>query len=524
MARPGGRRAKPNLENLRGWPAPFRYGMVGAVGFGGHMRFWLVLAAVFLPLATVAQPNPPPTPPPLGVRQAAPDRTTQQQLDLPGGSLPFRAVVTTHRLSAGTTPEADIVTTAFLLDVPLTGRPVTFVVNGGPGSASAWLNLLALGPWRVRLPQDGVLPPSLDPTLIVNEQTWLPFTDLVFIDPPGTGYSELVATTDGVRQKYYSTGGDIDALATVIRRWSEANGRLASPKLLVGESYGGFRGPRLARRLAESEGVALRGLMLISPVLDFNGWDSDWQPYAWATRIPAMAAANRHATERDTEAEAYASGPYIADFMRGPGDAAAVARMVERMTALTGLDPALVTRRGGRIDWWTIQREYERGRVASAYDLTITGIDPSPTAQSVRVPDAVVDALKAPVSAAAASLYAEKLNWRAEGAPAPRYEILNNAVFSAWTYGGRQGAAESVGALQAALAFDPAFQVEIVHGLYDLVTPYFGSKLILDQLAPALASRATLLALPGGHMFYINDASRALLQTEGAAMVARAIQ
>ena len=495
------------------------------------MRFRLVIAAVLLPLAAGAQPMPspaaapPPAPSTPAIRPPPPDRTTQQQLDLADRSLPFRAVVTTHRLSAGTTPEADIVTTAFLLDnVPLTGRAVTFVVNGGPGSASAWLNVLALGPWRVRLPQDGVLPPSLDPTLIANEQTWLGFTDLVFLDPPGTGYSQLLATTDGVRKKYWSTGGDIDALATVIRRWLEANGRLASPKLLVGESYGGFRGPRLARRLADKEGVALRGLMLVSPVLDFNGWDSEWQPYTWATRIPSMAAANRHATERDMDAEAYASGPYIADFMRGPGDAEAVARMAERMTALTGLDAALVARRGGRIDTGTIQRERERGRVGSAYDLTITGIDPSPTAQYVRVPDAVVDALKVPVSAAAVSLYADKLNWRAEGAPAPRYEILNDAVFSDWSYGGRQGAADSVGALRTALGFDPALRVEIVHGLYDLVTPYFTSKLILDQLAPALASRATLLALPGGHMFYTNDASRARLQTEGAAMVAKAIE
>ncbi len=480
------------------------------------MRVWII-AALLIPFAAGAQPTPAVKPPP-------PDRTTQQQVDFSDRNLSFRAIVSTHRLSAGTTAEADIVTTAFLLEnVPQTGRPVTFVINGGPGSASAWLNLLAIGPWRVKLPQNGVLPPSLDPTLIPNEQTWLGFTDLVFLDPPGTGYSSLLATTDEMRRKYWSTAGDIDALATVIRRWLEANGRLTNPKLLVGESYGGFRGPRLARRLADTEGVALRGVMLISPVLDFNAWDSEWQPYSWVTRIPSLAAANRHATERDLDAEAYASGPYIADFMRGPGDPAAVARMAERMTALTGLDPALVTRRGGRIDWWTMQREHEPGRVGSAYDLTITGIDPMPTAQYVRVPDPVVDALKAPVTAAAASLYADKLGWHAEGAPAPRYEILNGAVFSAWNYGGRQGAAESVGALRDALGVDPDLRVEIVHGLYDLVTPYFTSKLILDQLAPALASRATLLALPGGHMFYTNDSSRARLQTEGAAMVAQAL-
>ena len=484
------------------------------------MRIWLVVLALMFPLAALAQPAPAPA-----TKGLPPDRTTQQQVDLANGSMPFRAIVSTHRLMSGTTAEADIVTTAFLLEnVPVTGRPVTFVVNGGPGSASAWLNLLALGPWRVRLPQDGVLPPSLDPTLIPNEQTWLSFTDLVFLDPPGTGYSTLLVNNDETRRKYYAAEGDVNALATVIRRWSEANGRMASPKLLVGESYGGFRGPRLARRLADTESVALRAMMLISPVLDFNAWDSEWQPFAWATRLPSLAAANRHATERDMEAEAYAAGPYIADFMRGPGDAAAVGRMAERMTALTGLDPALVTRRGGRIDWWTMQREREPGRVGSAYDLTITGIDSMPSAQYVRAPDPVIDALKAPVSAAAISLYADKLGWRADGAPAPRYEILNGAVSGAWSYGGRQGAAESVGALRMSLGADPALHVAVVHGLYDLVTPYFTSKLILDQLTPMLASRTLLLALPGGHMFYTNDASRARLQTEGAALVAGAIR
>ena len=482
------------------------------------MRAWLIVL-LLLPWIAHAQPTPAPAakPPP-------PDRTTQQQVDLADRSLAFRAIVSTHRFTAGTVAEADVVTTAFVLDGIAGGpRPVTFVVNGGPGSASAWLDLLALGPWRIRLPQDGVLSPSLDPALIPNEQTWLGFTDLVFIDPPGTGYSQLIASGDDVRRKYWATEGDVNTIASTIRRWLEANGRLASPKILVGESYGGFRGPRLARRLAETESVGLRGLMLISPVLDFNAWDSDWQPFAWLTRVPSMAAANQRSETRDMEAEAYVTGEYLTDFLRGRSDSAAVARMATHITALTGLDPALVQKRGGRIDWWTVQREHEPGRVGSAYDLTITTLDPDPMAQSVRTPDAVVDALRAPVSAAAASMYADKLGWRADGAPAPRYEILNDAVFRGWTYSGQQTAAESVSALNLALAVDAAMHVQIVHGLYDLVTPYFGSKLILDQLPPAQAKRATLLALPGGHMFYTNDKSRARLQAEGAAMVKEAL-
>ena len=138
----------------------------------------------------------------------------------------------------------------------------------------------------------------------------------------------------------------------------------------------------------------------------------------------------------------------------------------------------------------------------------------------VQEPDAMVDALKAPVTAAAAALYADRLNWRPDGAPGPRYEVLNGAVFGSWNYNGGQSAAESVTPLHTALAFDPALRVTIMHGLYDLVTPYYASKLILDQLPPVLAGRTRLVAVPGGHMFYTRDASRVLFRNEGQALIA----
>ncbi len=468
--------------------------------------------------ASAMAQNPPPAPAP---HAPPPDRTTEQQIELADRTLPFRAIVTTHRiLGDNAAPEADIVTTAFLLNnVPASNRPVTFAINGGPGAGSAWLDLMAMGPWRVAMPQDGVLPPSLSPALIPNAETWLPFTDLVFIDPPGTGYSRLVGGNDAVQRRIYSTNGEIPVLAQVMRRWLELNGRFASPRFMVGESYGGIRVPRLARRLADAEGVALSGIMLASPVLDFNAWGSQWQPYPWVTRLPSMTAANHKAEVREPEVEAYASGEYITDFMRGPSDAAAVQRMAERVAALTGLSPEITKRRGGRIDWWTERREREPGRIGSAYDLTVTSIDPDPTAQFVQAPDAVTDALKAPIAAAAASLYADRLNWRPDGAPGPRYEILNGSVFGAWSYNGGQGAAESLSALHTAMAFDPALHVTVMHGLYDLVTPYYASKLILDQLPPALATRARLVAVPGGHMFYTRDASRARFRDEGQALI-----
>ena len=127
---------------------------------------------------------------------------------------------------------------------------MTFAINGGPGAASAWLQLGALGPWR--LPMHGLTPAS-SPTLVDNADTWLDFTDLVFIDPPGTGYSRVVAPGDEARRSLWSVDGDIDGVAAAIRRWLTAEQRLASPKFIVGESYGGFRGPRLAEKLATDD-------------------------------------------------------------------------------------------------------------------------------------------------------------------------------------------------------------------------------------------------------------------------------
>ncbi len=308
-----------------------------------------------------------------------------------------------------------------------------------------------------------------------------------------------------------------------MRRWLESNGRLASPKLLVGESYGGFRGPRLARALVD-QGVALRGMLLLSPVLNFNNRAFEWEPYGYLTRLPTMAAAQRKAASRDevADAEAYATGDYLQDFLRGPVDAAAVRRMSERVTAPTGLPPDLVQRRGGRVDWLTERREREPGRIASSYALSVTALDPSPDTVFTEAPDAVTDALRPAVGEAAAALYADRLSWRPEGAPAPQYQLLNDALFRAWTCSTQQQGAHSISALRTALAFDPRLHVLVMHGLYDLVTPYFASRMILNQLPVAFAGRARLMAVPGGHMFYVRDAARAVLRDEGQALVLEA--
>jgi carboxypeptidase C (cathepsin A) len=450
-------------------------------------------------------------------RRLPADSTTDQTVELAGRTLRFKAI-------AGSIPinnlegklQAEIAFIAYLQpNAAAATRPLTFVFNGGPGAASAYMQLGALGPWR--LPLDNITPSSSS-ALVPNQETWLDFTDLVFVDPVGTGYSRFINQSDDLRKQFWSVGGDIDVLATFIRKWVEKNGRQASRKFIAGESYGGFRAPKLAAKLYD-QGVAVSGLVMVSPVLDF-GWRGNGrqQPLNWVVRLPSMAAAARDTNapfDRDAlrEVERYASGEYLQDLLRGEHDQAAVERISTRVAQLIGLDRAMVRRLAGRVDPGTFVRERgrERGLVSSLYDATITGIDPNPNAANTHFEDPVLDGTRAPLSTAMTDLYARVLNWRVE----EPYELLSGRVSSRWDWGGARTANENVDQLRSILAFDPRLRVLIAHGASDLVTPYFENQMIVDQM-PAFASpdRLTLNVYGGGHMFYSRDTSRRALRDD----------
>ncbi len=200
-----------------------------------------------------------------------PDSTTKQTIVLPGRTLAFTATAGSIRLfNDKGEPQADIAYTSYQLDgVDRRSRPVTFFFNGGPGAASAYLQLGNAGPWRLAINGDAAIS-SASPDLKPNAETWLDFTDLVFIDPVGTGYSRFIATDEDVRKRFFSIDGDVNALAVTVRRWLEKFDRLLSPKFIVGESYGGIRAPRIVRELQTEQGVGVRGLILVSPALDFR--------------------------------------------------------------------------------------------------------------------------------------------------------------------------------------------------------------------------------------------------------------
>ena len=450
---------------------------------------------------------------------------TSHAIELPGRNLRFKAIAAAIRLSDAESlaPKADIATLAFVLDGADTAkRPVTFAINGGPGAASAWLNLGGLGPWR--LPLDRASPgPSAPPVTIDNPDTWLDFTDLVFIDPPGTGYSRILAKGDDTRRHFYSVNGDIEVLAVTIRKWLVANKRLASPKFIVGESYGGFRAPKLARRLQDEEGIGIKGLILISPVLDFGWFEGANNPLTFATRLPSQAAVAKGLAGPDGraalgEVEAYAAGPYLIDLLHGERDPEALSRVAENVAKFTGLDPALVRTLGGRVDMATFARERERAgaKITSIYDARISGFDPSPHAAVSDYSDPVLDAIKTPLASAMADLTGKRLGWPVEA----RYEILNEDVNHAWDWGKGRERAEALSDLKRAMALDPTLRVLVAHGVTDQVTPYFASKLLIDQVPPmGDPDRLRLKVYGGGHMLYLNDKSRAGLRDDARKLI-----
>jgi carboxypeptidase C (cathepsin A) len=493
-----------------------RCGLLAVTLFGAPALYAQVPPEADHPTARAAPLTPKPLPA---------DVTTHHTLTLPDRALHFTATAGAIRLTDNKgAPRADIAFVAYQLeDADPRTRKVTFVLNGGPGFASGWLQVGAMGPWRIPFGDGRTTSPSASPALLPNADTWLDFTDLVFIDPADTGYSRAMTASDDARKRLFSVDGDISYLAETIRLWLDRFGRDISPKYLLGESYGGFRAPRLARELASAQGTGLSGLVLISPALDIGGRSWAFDPFYYAIRLPSMTAVARAAHGPVTraqlaDAEQYATGDFLLDAVKGERDPAAIARRVTRVAAFTGLDPSVVARYHGLINNNVFLHELERatGRVGSSYDATITITDPWPQQPMSDYPDPVLEGLKPPITGAMVAIYETKLKWR----PDYSYRLQSPNAFREWDWGhGMLNQPQSITALRAALALDPHLQVLIAHGLFDLITPYFATQLLLDQIpASAGGDRVRLTTYPGGHMFYGRDASRTAFRAEVQAL------
>ena len=412
--------------------------------------------------------------------------------------------------------------TAYQLDgTEARSRPVTFFFNGGPGASSAYLQLGCAGPWRLSIEGDAAIS-SASVELKPNAETWLDFTDLVFIDPVDTGYSRFVSTDDDVRKHFFSVDGDVNALAVVIRRYLEKYDRLLSPKFVVGESYGGIRGPKIVQELQTGQGVGVKGLILVSPVLDFREFGGS-SLLQYVISLPSMAAVTREAKHPVTRAdmadvETYARSDFLADLIKGEADKEATTRLADRVSALTGIDQTVTRRLAGRLDVSEFRREFDRrdGKVTGRYDGSVLGFDPDPDSSNGHFNDPSGDPLIAPLTTAAVDLTTRTLNWR----PDSPYHLLNGSVERSWDFGRGLNPAQSISQLRQILALDPKLKLLVGHGLFDLATPYFGSKIWLDQL-PAYASpdRVKLVVYPGGHMFYSREGSRQAFRAEAEALM-----
>ncbi len=500
--------------------------MAAAIVAARHACLALALAAFAIMAEVRAQDAPRPSDPPAAAPSSAhkedgkggrdrppaspevaeqhrlpPDSITKQTVELPGRTLTFSATAGSIRLFNGRgEPQADIAYTAYQLDGtdPAT-RPVTFIFNGGPGAASAYQQLGNTGPWRLPISGDAALS-SASPDLEPNAETWLDFTDLVFIDPVGTGYSRFVATGDDVRKRFFSVDGDVSSIAVTIRRWLERSGRLLSPKFIAGESYGGIRGPKVVRELQRHQGVGVKGLILISPVLDFREFTGS-SLLQYVASLPTMAAVARETKGPVTRAdmadvESYARGDFLADLVKGEADKEATMRIADSVSALTGIDQAVSRRLAGRFDIDEFRRDFDRshGKVTGRYDASVEGFDPDPDSSFYHFDDPSGEPLLAPLTSAVVDLTTRKLNWKPDGS----YQLLNDEVNKGWDFGRGINPVESTSQIREILALDPKLKLLIGHGLFDLATPYFGSKILLDQLPPTYASpdRVKLVVYP----------------------------
>jgi carboxypeptidase C (cathepsin A) len=500
------------------------------------MKTILTLLMLFFAFGAVAQEQKPAEPPKAEAAKKdetpalPPDSRTTGQVTVGGKVIKYTAVAgaMTMRDEKGQR-KGDMAFVAYLVDGKAPSkRPITFAFNGGPGSASAWLHLGVLGPKRLGFGNEGDVP-SKSPALIDNADTWLDFTDLVFIDPVGTGWSRPAQDTDENKKAFWGVRQDIDSMSKFIALWLAKYQRLQSPKFLAGESYGGFRAPRIASHLQTTEGVGVQGVVVISPVIDFALWRGTRNtPFAYVSTLPAMtAAAMEKATGQDVkvdqlaEVEKYAMTDYLVDLMRGRQDLAAVDRMAEKVTKLTGLDPALVKRLGGRVDVSTFVREIRRdkGEIGSRYDASVTAYDPYPSSAEQSWGDPILQGAIAPVTSAIVDYVSNTLNWKVD---AP-YKVLNSEVGQKWDWNqspfGGGNAADASDDLRKALALDKSLKMLIVHGATDLVTPYMASRMVIDQI-PAMgdANRLRLKVYPGGHMFYTRENSRRFLRDDVRAL------
>jgi carboxypeptidase C (cathepsin A) len=441
------------------------------------------------------------------------DSVTDHSIDIDKGKLTYTATAGTLAFyDQSGSQSASVFYTAYVAKGD--NRPVTFVFNGGPGAASAFLHLGLVGPRILELGPSGH--DAARAELHDNPQTWLAFTDLVMIDPIGTGWSRAAKAEDA--KHFWSVRSDADAMAKAIALYVAHNNRAGSTKYLLGESYGGFRAAKVARALERDQGIAVAGIVMLSPLLE--GWltfGDDSSALRAALQLPSLAAAEleRKGTfslEALVTAEKFAMTDYLTTLAGRPPRGAAGKAFYERVAQISGLPEGTVEQARGFIADSYVKGLRE-GKIVSRYDAGFVVDDPFPERRNARGSDPILDGVARAYGGGFADYARNELGFKTE----MTYALLASDVTSNWDWRGGRLQASAEDDLRTLLAFTPSFRLLIAHGYADMVTPYGMTRYVLDHLPPiGAAGRVQLKLYRGGHMFYIGPQARQAFSTDAA--------
>jgi carboxypeptidase C (cathepsin A) len=421
--------------------------------------------------------------------------------------------------------QAAIFSTAYLrLGVEdRSARPVTFLWNGGPGSASVWLHMGVFGPVRVDVPSDARDDGGPPYRVLPNPGAFLDVSDVVFVDPVGTGFSRMLG--DSKPEDFYGVQQDARSIARFIRQWLRENGRWNSPKFIGGESYGTTRSAAVVRELEGAfDDVALNGILLISAILDFSIVDTaDGNELPHLTHLPTMAAtawyhkqagAGRPLADFVAEARAFALGGYAQALLRGASlPAAERAAVRAELARFTGLSEDLIERNDLRLHPERFQKDLLRAR-----GLTVGRLD------SRYVGEALDDAGETPdtdpsfygidgaYTAAVNTYLRETL-----GVEMEREYTIIGGLGAPWDWRLGEGRGETYLNLApyvgTAMRQNSGLRVFVACGYYDFATPFFGAEYSLNRVGVP-ADRVEFAYYESGHMMYVNHECLAQLQRD----------
>jgi len=449
---------------------------------------------------------------------------TEHQIRIGGQLVPYRATAATMLLKNDKDePIGSLYYTAYTRTDTrdASQRPIAFVYNGGPGSASAWLHMGAFGPRRI-VTSDAAPTPPPPYQIVDNASSLIDVTDLVFIDPIGTGFSKPVGK--GTGKDFWGVDEDAQSLAKFISQYVSRNSRWSSPKYLIGESYGTTRSAVLVDRL-QRDGMAFNGVVLISSVLDFETLlFADGHDLSYVLYLPSYAAtavyhkvipAPADLGALLTEVRGYAMGDYADALAAGATlPAERRAAVAKQLATYTGLSEDYLIKADLRVNLRQYKAELQRSRglVTGRLDSRFTG--PLPDLLAENAPgDPQSSAVTGAFTAAINAYLRGELKFETED----RY-VMGGGVQWNWTREGRRGWASTtyVGTdLVQALIANPNLRVEIENGLYDLATPFFATEYTVDHLeglAPTLRDHISLKYYDAGHMMYLLEPALAQLK------------